>query len=77
MPKEWIYSQISGIDDVDYIMDLIESEKEDVADLYPSLALANEAAENKTDSNDTDNKDDESVEEKKKEKNQIDTKSEA
>ena len=77
LPKEWIYSQISGIDDVDYIMDLIESEKEDVADLYPSLALANEVAENKTDSNDTDNKDDESVEEKKKEKNQIDTKSEA
>lgn len=35
LPKEWVYSQIAGIDDVDYIMSLLESEKEDVTNLYP------------------------------------------
>ncbi len=34
LPKEWVYSQISGIDDVDYIMDLIEGEKGDITTLY-------------------------------------------
>ena len=41
LPKEWVYSQISGIDDVDYIMDLLTAEKEDNMALY-------EAAQNFT-----------------------------
>ena len=34
MPKEWVYGQVSGVDDVDYIMELLEKEKGDVADMY-------------------------------------------
>ena len=34
LPKRWVYSQISGIDDVEYIMQLIEEEKSDVTSLY-------------------------------------------
>lgn len=34
LPKRWVYSQISGIDDVEYIMQLIEDEKSDVTSLY-------------------------------------------
>lgn len=33
LPKEWVFSQISGIDDVDYIMEMLEQEK-DVTSLY-------------------------------------------
>lgn len=34
LPDEWIFSQMSEIDDVDYIMQLREAEKEDVTNLY-------------------------------------------
>lgn len=34
LPKAWVYSQISGIDDVDYIMELIKAEKEDAMALF-------------------------------------------
>ena len=34
LPKQWVYSQMANIDDVDYIMGLIEKEKADVTDLY-------------------------------------------
>lgn len=34
LPKKWAYAQLSGVDDVDYIMDLIESEKEDAMSLF-------------------------------------------
>ena len=34
LPKSWVYSQISGIDDVDYILELIEQEKSDILPLY-------------------------------------------
>lgn len=34
LPKEWVFSQMAGIDDVDYIMGLIEKEKADVTSLY-------------------------------------------
>lgn len=34
LPKEWVYGQMAEIDDVDYIMELIEAEKEDVTPLY-------------------------------------------
>lgn len=53
LPKQWVYSQISGVDDVDYIMELIDEEKESVMEMYPSLQESNEAAgekaEEKTD----------------------------
>lgn len=34
LPKEYVYSQMASIDDVNYIMELIEAEKEDVTPLY-------------------------------------------
>ena len=34
LPKRWVYSQMAGIDDVDYIMELIEQEKEDAMSLF-------------------------------------------
>lgn len=34
LPKEWVFSQITGIDDVDYIMELLKSEKEDAMSLF-------------------------------------------
>ena len=34
LPKRWVYSNISGVDDVDYLMDLIRAEKEDSMSLY-------------------------------------------
>ena len=34
LPKEWVYSQISGIDDVDYILELLKNEQGDIAPLY-------------------------------------------
>ena len=36
LPKEWVYSQMSGVDDVDYIMELIRAEKEDAMSLFES-----------------------------------------
>ncbi len=37
LPKAWVYSQISGIDDVDFIMELIAEEKERAMDLYEKV----------------------------------------
>lgn len=34
LPKRWVYSQMSSVDDVDYIMQLIEEEKTDATSLY-------------------------------------------
>lgn len=48
LPKQWVYSQISGIDDVDYIMDLKKQEQEETMEMYPSLVNVN--------GNDTDDK---------------------
>lgn len=45
LPKEWVFAQISGIDDVDYIMELLEREKEDVTSMYEN-----------NETNETDNK---------------------
>lgn len=36
LPKEWVYAQISGIDDVEYILALIEKEKESAMSLFES-----------------------------------------
>ena len=37
LPKEWVYSQIAGVDDIDYIMELLKSEQEDVTSLYGDI----------------------------------------
>ncbi len=34
LPKQWVYGQISGIDDVDYVMQLLEDEQGGVTSLY-------------------------------------------
>ena len=34
LPKKWVYSQIAGIDDVQYILDLLEKEQNDVTSMY-------------------------------------------
>ncbi len=44
LPQEWVYSQISGVDDVEYIMDLKKTEQEAVMEMYPNLQKANESA---------------------------------
>ena len=40
LPKRWVYSQISGVDDVDYIMELITAEKEDAMSLFEEAQQA-------------------------------------
>lgn len=57
LPKEWVYSQISGIDDVNYIMEMLEKEQENVLEMYPSLQKANEAVEDEN----ADNTNDENI----------------
>ena len=49
LPKEFAYSRLSNVDDVDYIMEMIEKEKEDIEELYPSLAKANQTENNEND----------------------------
>lgn len=34
LPKRWVFSQISGVDDIDYILQLIEEEKGDITPLF-------------------------------------------
>lgn len=41
LPREWVYSQISGVDDVDYIMELIEHEKSNVMPFYEDTLISN------------------------------------
>ena len=41
MPKRYVYGRMAGVDDVDYIMELIEQEQEDVEPLYADLPTAN------------------------------------
>lgn len=45
LPKRWVYSQMANIEDVDYIMDMIETEREEVASLYPELSQINTTEE--------------------------------
>lgn len=55
LPKEWVYSQIAGIDDVDYILSLSEAEKEDVTSLYENIPNTNEDTEENTEETDEKN----------------------
>lgn len=45
LPKQWVYGQMSGVDDVDYILELIEKEKEDSVSLYEAAEAKDEKAE--------------------------------
>lgn len=42
LPKAWVYSQIAGVDDVNYILDLIEEEKGDIPSLSEDIEKDNE-----------------------------------
>jgi len=50
LPKEWVYSQMSDVDDVDYIMEMIEHEKENAMSMF-------EAAQNMAKTSDFDSND--------------------
>lgn len=43
-PKEWVFSQTAGVDDVDYVMELLEKEKSEMA-LYTAVENAVEEEE--------------------------------
>ena len=45
LPKRFVYSQIAGVDDVEWIMSLIETEQEETMEMYPALQMANEEAD--------------------------------
>lgn len=42
LPKEFAFSRLSGVDDVNYIMELIEAEKGDVTPLYENFEVTEE-----------------------------------
>ena len=48
LPKEWVYSQISGIDDVDYILELLKNEQGDIVPLYDTDNQIETVDKNKT-----------------------------
>lgn len=51
LPKEWVFSQMSDVDDVDYLMELIKSEKEDSMELFEmAQKQAISSANNKSES---------------------------
>lgn len=50
LPKRWVYSHMSSVDDVDAIMDMIADEKEEIAELYPNLPI-NTPNDDNTDGN--------------------------
>lgn len=43
LPKEWVYSQVPGIDDTNYIMELLEKEKSGIAPLYEDVPSEDKA----------------------------------
>lgn len=54
LPKEFVYSQLSFVDDVDAIMEAIEEEKESVEDFYKDNENNGEQSENGEESNNKD-----------------------
>ena len=50
LPKRWVYSQMSSVDDVDLIMDMVQEEKEEIAELYPDLPIGGTQNDDKNDS---------------------------
>lgn len=69
IPKEVAFSQLSFVDDVDYLMEMIKAEQEDVLEMYPSLQKANEASK-ETNNNEGEEKEDEENPLKNKEKSE-------
>ncbi len=65
LPKEWVFAQISGVDDVNYIMEMLKKEQEDVIEMYPNLQKANETVDSET----SDNTDDEQIKNSKGDNN--------
>lgn len=52
LPKEWVFSQMSDVDDIDYIMELLKQEKEDSIELFEMAQMKAEAsANNQSESN--------------------------
>lgn len=65
LPKEWVYSRMSDVDDVDYIMEMIEREKESAMSMFE--AAQNMAKTGSFDSNDKENEPDDELHQKKEE----------
>lgn len=66
LPKRWVYSQMSSVDDVDAIMDMIADEKEEVAELYPNLPINTPNDDNTDGGNDTKGNEPNNKDDKKK-----------
>lgn len=60
LPKEWVYSRMSDVDDVDYIMEMIEREKESAMSMF-------EAAQNMAKAGGFDSNEDDGLDQKKEE----------
>ena len=45
LPKRFAFSRLSGVDDVDWIMDLLKQEQEETIEMYPNLPSVNEQAD--------------------------------
>ena len=48
MPKRYVYGRMAGVDDVDYLMELLEQEQEDITGLYDDLPTPNDKSGNNT-----------------------------
>lgn len=46
LPKRYAFAQLSGVDDVDYILDMLHEEREETAELYPDWQIDNTGNEN-------------------------------
>ncbi|MBP3630111.1 MAG: phage portal protein [Clostridia bacterium] len=45
LPKEWVFSQMASVDDPNYIMEMIKSEKSDISSLYEDIPMDKEQGE--------------------------------
>ena len=69
MPKRWVFSQMAGVDDVDYIMELLQTEQEDALAMYEAAqgtATNGTTPKKKPEAEETDDLDEEEQEEKGK-----------
>ena len=63
LPKRYAFSKISDIDDIDYIMDLIKTEKEEVAEMYPNFTPPNKNDDDEDENNNNNNPDIDDIDE--------------
>lgn len=54
LPKRYAFSKLSGVDDIEWLMDMLKEEQEETIEMYPALEKANETAQNDDDSGDED-----------------------